>query len=208
MSTIKIKIKFTEPLLGTQPANSALHSEYIASKAPDAKKREEEIAEMGVEEVTEKTMTVFPRTADGKPFLWDYQWKGFLKEACSMLSRAGGKDENGKKKAVNESSKLTAFKKIIDGLIFVYPRRIPLEFEGTIRDNQRPLRAQTPQGERIALAHSEEVPEGAECVFEIECLNDDHIKAVKEWLTYGAKHGTGQWRNAGYGRFEWEEINE
>lgn len=38
-----------------------------------------------------------------------------------MLGRIGGKTETGKKKAVNESGKLTAYKKVIDGLIFVSP---------------------------------------------------------------------------------------
>ena len=60
-----------------------------------------------------------------------------------MLGRIGGKDEKGKKKAVNESGKLTAYKKIIDGLIFVGPRQIPLILSGEMTECQRPLRAQT-----------------------------------------------------------------
>ena len=43
-------------------------------------------------------MTVFPRTEDGRPFLYDYQIKGFFKDACGCLSRVAGKDpETGKK---------------------------------------------------------------------------------------------------------------
>ena len=195
---MKVRITFTEPLLGTQPANKELHTDYIASKAPDAMTRTEEIEAMGAEEVESKAMTIFPRTEDDIPFLWDYQWKGFFKESCSMLHKI----------KYGESGKMTAFKKLIDGTIFVYPRKIPVIFDGNIRDNQRPLRASTPQGERIAIAHSEEIPAGATCELEIECLCKDHEKAVREWLDYGAKHGTGQWRNASYGRFEWEEITE
>ena len=80
-----------------------------------------------------------------------------------MLSRLAGKDPvTGKKvKGVNESSKMTAFKKVIDGNIFVFPRRIPLIFDGEMTICQRSLRAQTPQGERVALSASEEVPAGA-----------------------------------------------
>ena len=71
---------------------------------------------------------------------------------------------------------------------------------------QRPLRASTAQGERIALASSETVPAGAECEFTIVCLVDNDIDLVKEWLEYGQFHGMLQWRNSGKGRFVWEEI--
>jgi len=206
MKTLKVRLTFKEDVLGMSPNTEEIHREFIASKAPDAATIEDEVAAIGVDEVTEKGMTVFPRV-DGKPFLYDYQIKGFFKDACSMLARVTGKDENGKKKAAaNESSKLTAHKKIIDGLIFVYPRRIPFVFEGEIGNLQRPLRAQTAQGERIALANSETVPAGAYIEMEIRCLSDEHEKAVREWLDYGIMRGIGQWRNAGFGRFVWEEI--
>ena len=42
-----------------------------------------------------------------------------------MLGRIGGKDEKGKKRAVNESGKLSAYKKIIDGLILSGHARSP-----------------------------------------------------------------------------------
>ena len=35
--TLKVKLTFTEELLGTASANPDLHAEFIASKAPDAK---------------------------------------------------------------------------------------------------------------------------------------------------------------------------
>ena len=71
-----------------------------------------------------------------------------------------------------------------------------------ITECQRPLRAQTPQGERVALAISDEIPEGAEMQFVIEVFNDSYEKFVKEWLGYGIYNGLGQWRNSGMGRFE------
>ena len=58
-----------------------------------------------------------------------------------------------------ESCKLKAYKKIIDGCIFTYPRRMPIHFDGEITNLQRPLRAQTMQGERICLANSEVIPQ-------------------------------------------------
>lgn len=99
-----------------------------------------------------------------------------------MLARLTGKDpETGKKKkAVNESGKLMAYKKVIDGLIFVQPRKIVLDIPGEITICERPLRAQTAQGERVALSRSEEAPAGTTCEFTVVCLDDNHEKAVRE----------------------------
>lgn len=71
---------------------------------------------------------------------------------------------------------------------------------------QRPLRAQTPQGERVSLSCSETLPAGSTCEFTVVCMVDDDIEIIKEWLDYGAYHGAGQWRNSGKGKFTWEEI--
>ena len=118
-----------------------------------------------------------------------------------------GKDSNGKKAEVNESSKIKAYKKIIDGLIFVNPRRIPFIFDGQVGSCQRPLRAQTAQGERIAIANSETVPAGAHIDAEIVLLNSEYEAAVIEWLDYGALRGIGCWRNASKGRFEYQILD-
>lgn len=209
MTNLKFRLTFTEGLLGTAPNNEDVYRDFIASKAPDAASVEDEIAAIGVTEYAEKGMTVFPRNKDGQPIIYDYQIKGFFKDSCGMLSRLTGKDENGKKKkAVNESGKLTAYKKIIDGLIFVAPREIPIIFDGDIGICQRPLRAQTAQGERVALSMSEEIPAGATVEFTVTCLDDSHAAAVREWMEYGILRGLGQWRNSGKGRFIAEEITE
>ena len=100
----------------------------------------------------------------------------------------------------------SAYKKEIDKLIFPEPRCIPFLDYDAVGVCQRPLRAQTPQGERVSLAMSEEIPAGASIEFEIVCLHEDHEKAVREWLDYGKYSGIGQWRNSGRGRFTWEEI--
>ena len=203
MEILNVKVKFIEGVLGTASNNKELYSEFIASKAPDALSAEEEIAAVGVNEVVEKGTTVFPRMEDGTPFFFDYQLKGFMKDTCGALRKLTGKDEQtGKKKAaVNASSKITSYKTVIDSLIFTQPRKIPIKYEGEIGICQRPLRAQTAQGERIALASSEEIPVGAEIEFQILCMSADHIKAVLEWLNYGFFRGIGQWRNSGKGRF-------
>lgn len=208
MKNLKVKITFTEPVLGMTPASEDLYREFIATHSPDASTIEEEIAAIGVDGVVEKGITVFPRLEDGTPFPYDYQIKGFFKDACGALSRVSSKGENGKKKAVNESGKIKAYKKEIDGLIFPEPRKIPFENYGEIGYCSRPLRGNTPQGERTAIACSEEIPAGAALTFTVRMLSDAHEAAVREWLDYGALRGIGQWRNSGKGRFTWEEITE
>lgn len=210
MEIINARVTFIEGILGTASNDKEIYSSFIGSKAPDALSAEEEIAAVGVDEMIEKGTTVFPRMEDGKPFLYDYQIKGFFKDTCGMLNKLTGKDEETgkKKKAVNESSKITAFKKVIDGLIFVQPRKIPFDFNGDITICQRPLRAQTAQGERVALASSEEIPAGAVIQFKVCCMSAEHVKAVREWLDYGCWRGIGQWRNSGKGRFLWEELDD
>lgn len=195
MKEIKVRATFTEELLGTASNNPDIHSEFIASKAPDAPSIKEEVAAVGADEVEEKGMTVFSKE-DGKPFLWDYQIKGFFKDACGMLKKVKG----------YKSAGIKAYKKEIDGLVFVFDRKIPIQNNGAIGDCQRPLRGQTAQGERIALAHSETASAGSYIEFTIMCLKDDLMDAVREWLDYGKLRGIGQWRNSGKGRFVWEEI--
>lgn len=210
MKNMKVKITFLEEVLGTSPANTEVYRDFIGSKAPDAAKLADEVAALGADTVANLGRTVFPRDENGQPFLYDYQIKGFFKDACSMLARCAGKDpETGKKIPVNESSKMTAYKKVIDGTIFVSPRKIHLQFQGgQTGELQRPLRAQTAQGERVSLACSETCPEGTVAEFTVCCLNDKDEAAVREWLDYGVLRGIGQWRNSGKGRFAWEEITE
>ena len=197
MKEIKIRVTTVEEMLGTSSANPEIHREFIASNAPDAESLEEEVAAVGVDEVFEKGMTVCPRK-DGQPIAWDYQWKGFFKDACGMLRKVTG----------SECGKIKAYKKEIDGLIFVEPRAIPIRFDGQVGICQRPLRGQTAQGERVALASSESIPAGATMEFTVRLLCDSHEKAIKEMLDYGILRGFGQWRNSGKGRFTWEEIKE
>lgn len=191
-----MKLTFIEPILGTAPANEDIYREFIGSKAPDANSVDDEVAAIGADAVVEKGMTVFPRLEDGTPFLYDYQIKGFFKDTCGGLRKVAG----------TQSSGIKAFKKEIDKLIFPEPRCIPIRFSGEISECQRPLRAQTAQGERISLAISEEIPAGATVEFTVVCLTKAHVKAVREWLDYGRFSGIGQWRNSGKGRFTWEEM--
>lgn len=214
MKMLKIKWTFTEGLLGTSTANPDIYRDYLAGKAPTPELADEEEAVLAdglsVDDKFQKAMTIFPKLPDGTPFQYDYQVKGYMKDACGMLNRLTGKDATtGKKaKAVNESGKIKAFKKEIDGNIFVFPRKIPIVFDGEMTICQRSLRAATPQGERISLSASEEAPAGSVMEFWVLCLNDSHVPAVREWMEYGILRGTGQWRNSGKGRFMYEIVEE
>lgn len=198
MKTIKVRITFTEAILGTSPANEDIYRDFIGSKSPDASTINDEVAALGVDEVIEKSMTVFPRTEDGVPFLYDYQIKGFFKDTCGGLRKVDGM----------ASSKIKAYKKEIDKLIFPEPRYILFENYDTITTCQRPLRTSGATGERTALAMSEMIPAGASITFSIVMLCDEHEKVVREWLDYGKYSGIGQWRNSGCGRFYWEELDD
>ena len=197
MKEYKFKLTFTEELLGTASNDPEIHDKFIASCAPDAPSRKQEIAALGIDEITEKSKTVFPRHEEtGTPILWDYQIKGFFKDACGMLSRVKS----------TKSSAIKAYKKVIDGLVFVAPRQIPISFSGEIGSCQRPLRAQTAQGERISLANSETIPAGSSIEFTVTLFDEAHEKALLEWLDYGQLRGLGQWRNSGKGRFLYEQV--
>lgn len=190
----KVTISLLEELLGTAPNNPDIYKEFIESKR--APSEDSETATLpAVDDELAKSTTVFHRDADGKPFMYDYQIKGFFKDACSSLKRVPS----------SRSAKLKAYKKEIDGLIFVNPRQIPLLLPagGVVGICQRPLRAQTAQGERISLARSETVPAGTTLQVELTLLNDALIDVVEEWLDYGKLRGLGQWRNSGKGRFSY-----
>lgn len=194
---ITVRLTFTESILGTAPANDAIYADFIGSKAPDAETLEEEVAALGADSVAEKGMTIFSKTEDGTPFLYDYHIKGFMKSAAAALRKLPG----------TESSKVKAFKKVIDTMIFPAPRQILFENYGTIGRIERSLRADTPQGPRVGLACSEEIQAGATVTFSIYLLDPGMEKLVKEWLDYGKWYGIGQWRNASHGRYMWDELD-
>lgn len=197
---IRVRITLIEEALGMFPADPEVYTKFIASKAPDPDLAQDELEAVGDMEQTEDAATRFPRTEDGVPFCWDYQIKGFFKDACSSLRRVPG----------TRSSKLSAFKKVIDGTVFVGPRVIPFQLpEGAGCGRcERPLRASGPSGERVALAASETVPAGTVLEFEVLIMNPKDAETVREWLDYGQLRGLFQWRNSGKGRFTWEEVED
>lgn len=194
MDTYTVTLTFTEPLLGTVPKDPEVYRTFIQGRAADLgdDAAAEELA--SVESTEEKGWTGFHQ-ANGGPILYDYAVKGFLKEACGALRRVPG----------TKSNKLTAYRKIIDGLVFVEPRQIPVNLNGGgMGTLERPLRARTAQGERVALARSDSCPPGTTMTFTISVLGVVTEAHLREWLDYGRLCGMGQWRSGGYGRFTYE----
>lgn len=199
---MKIRITLTEEVLGSSPSNEELLAAYIASKAPTDDLTAQEVDNIKAQAAEERT-TIFPKTADGTPFIYDYQIKGMFKDSCKALATAGKAGYPGGK----HCAALKAYKKAIGGLIFVSPREIPYNLHGLkMGFCERPLRAQTPMGERVSIAKSETVPAGSTIEFEVTCLDQKLEDVVRECFDYGTLRGLGQWRNSGKGRFTWEEL--
>lgn len=194
----KLKITLIEPLLGTQPSKDVA-SEYLQDKAREKGVDVADEAET-LEEVVEKGTTVFHKQ-DGKPIYYDYHIKGFLKESAQV--------QNPLKVGDVEVKQLRSK---IDNVVFIEPRRIELKMpEATeIVFLERPLRAMTAQGPRVSLARSEQLPEGTILECNIIVLNTaksrDQIteEIIRALLDYGKYKGLGQWRNASWGRFEYQ----
>lgn len=189
--TYKLKVTFLVGPLGTQPQKDVA-TEYITSKAADPTTGELPADELEtLPEALEKGTTAFHKL-NGQPIYYDYQVKGFLKDAGQVF--------NGLRNVKNLRSKL-------DHLVFVEPRQIALNMPdgAAITFCERPLRAQTAQGPRTSLARSEELPAGTwfECRL---VVYDGPISEplLRDLLSYGARKGFGQWRNGGRGRFTFE----
>jgi len=196
---INVRLTFLTEVLGTAPSDEEIYRNYVASKSENATKIEEEVASLGVDEVTDRGTTTFLKDQFGNYCLHDHMIKGFFKEVCGALRKTDG----------TLSSKATAYKTEINGNVFVYPEYIPFE-NAEIGRCERALRAATPQGEKTALASSETVREDSSITFRIEILPTNKINSdtVIEWLWYGWRKGLGQWRTGGKGRFYYEELDD
>lgn len=218
----KVRLTFTEEVLGTTSNDENVTLRYMRQRKIDAIVGQslkdgdpvtpERAAELVLEEEGDVPfadedepvkMTVFPRDADGNPFIWNYQVKGAFKDAAQALKRV-------RSSKTSASKEMRAYKKVIDTIIFVNERRIPYAMPegGKVGYCQRPLRAATPQGERVALACSETVPAGSVIEFTVTSLEPSHWPVIEEWLNYLQIRGIGQWRNSGKGTCEWEYVTD
>ena len=198
-ATYAARLTFTDDLLGSTPLDEEVYSTYIASKAP-ASMQVNGTAQTELELLEEadiKGRTGFLRDDQRRPLLMNYVFKGFLKEAWQACRQRPG--------ALSVSMK--AGKSKIDDLLFIQPRHVILRMPpgGVESINERPLRAETARGPRVALAASEQLPIGTWCDVKIIVLAPQIItrELLSEWLDYGEGLGIGQWRSGQYGTFRY-----
>ena len=89
---MKVRIILNEEMLGMSPSSPDIYRDFIASKAPEAASREEEIEAIGVDEVEKKGITIFPKDDDGNPFIPE---DGVYYEPSKECSRTSTKLSNG-----------------------------------------------------------------------------------------------------------------
>lgn len=188
----KLKVTFLEDVLGSTPLNEEVFSDYIASKHPNGNGAEELAT---LETDTMRGKTGFHRNENGTPVLYNYVVKGFLKDSWTKCREHKN----------SRAKELKAGKNKLTGHVFISERIIPIL---GVRDPyvlERPLRAETMQGPRVALAASEAIPAGAHFACTLEVLAPHIITEdlLRELLDYGKYSGFGQWRSGGFGRFEY-----
>jgi len=189
----KLSVKFTGPLLGSQPGKDTPASDFLRDKVkkdhPNVKTNDEAPS---LPEQLQKGTTGFHVDRSGNPILYNYHVHGMLKEAASVLN--GGD--------------VKAFRDKVGTTVFVTPRRIPIKGK-RVEALERPLRAMTMQGPRTTLARSEQIAEGASFECDIICLKTPkfHLSEpqLNELLQYGSMCGMGQWRGSRlYGQFDYK----
>lgn len=200
----KFRIKGTDTLLGSSPANKEVFTEFLVGKTKTPEEKQAALADVeNIDENLEKGTTVFYRN-NGGLILKGYQVKGFLKAAA---------------KALKDQLNLKSYLSKVDTYVFVMEKDIPIMRDGeqiTEPDGflERPQRCETAQGPRISLAKSEEVQ--APWYIDVTIRVVENTKTakseaidmdmIKDFLDYGALSGLLQWRNAGHGTFEYEEL--
>lgn len=201
---MNVKLTLTEDMLGTKPLNPTVFQTFVDQAKEEEKRLEEEkAAKAAVEgrsaEEIERCGTTIFHVVNGQRGIWDYQIKGFFKDAAAATNRMD-------KELRNNLEKLTAYKTKIDQCIFVFPRFIPIIIGNgsEVSMCERPLLADTPQGRRVSLVRSEAIPAGSYLEIEILILSKELCPYVDFWLGYGKLRGLGQWRNSGKGRFAFE----
>ena len=187
----RLDIVFTAPLLGTQPGANTPASDFIRNKVKEENPNANIADEVPtLPEELEKGTTGFPRNAEGKPILFNYQVKGCFKNAGKIL--------NGSHNFKGLESKIT-------DLLTVIPRQIVINTDKPITFLERPLRAQTMQGPRVSLVRSEMIAEGATATCEIEVQETTKVnfpdELIMDLVSQIERAGFLQWRNSGtYGQ--------
>jgi hypothetical protein len=191
----ELKITLTERMLGTIPRDR----EVLAQHVMDQKEAKgDEIPPRTPEDQEQRAWTTFYVDENELPVLFDYQLKGFLKEAANDIKDVAGPNE----------TKIASLRSHVERSVFILPRMTPLQ-DTPVGDNQmieRPLRAMTQQGPRVTVVRSDYIEAGQTYTFKLLVLKKSKIteEVLLKILSRGQLKGLGQWRNGGYGRFDAE----
>jgi hypothetical protein len=199
-TTYNLTVNYITPLLGSQPTRQ-IASVHIAHRS-GFELPEDEIETLP--DALERGTTVFHKLDNGDPIYYDYYVRGMLKGAGDAF--------NGKINGIR------ALKSKIEKYVFVVPRVIPIQKPKGMEQQgwddltdylERPIRAETAKGPRVALARSEMLPEGCwfRCGLEVfPCEITESV--LRELLDYGYYNGISQWRGGGFGRFTYVLVKE
>lgn len=202
----QVTVTLTTDMLGTIPKNKELYTDFIAGKARESLAKmeakgipmadgqpatsaavAEAIAEEteSIKDMEDKGWTGFFEDSEG-PYIMNYFVKGFLCESARTLK---------------EIDSVKQMHDKVKRYCFITPRRIRLPpIAGNL---ERPIRAQTPQGPRVALVRSDFIAESGEFTFKMRLLDAGKLtaKIMQDVLEYGEYMGFGQWRSGGWGQF-------
>ncbi len=214
LEKFKISIKFISPILGSAPPQETL-SFYLAKQDEERKKQERRLKTEQEHQLSEATYTPEEKLPDDLPseekitrfrkdehgvYLTNFQVKGFFKSAGEALTL---------------QLKVKAIKSKIDRYVFIMPHKLYLHRDGKIIQthdqlNLRPLTAMTMQGKRTSITVSEQIDSADIPELEVTMIKNSEITKDKllSMLAYGTLSGISQWRNAGYGQFEYKLIGQ
>lgn len=201
----KFRLTGTDSLLGSSPSSKEIFSTFLVDKTKTTAERNAAREDVdNIIENDEKGTTIFYRDKNGGLILKGYHIKGFLKEAA---------------KALKDQVNLKSYLSKVDTYVFVMEKNIPIMRDGEqiMKPDgylERPLRCETAQGPRVALSKSEEILDPWYVDVTIRVVENAgtaksapiDMDMIEGFLDYGAMKGLLQWRNAGHGSFEWEEL--
>lgn len=201
----KFRLTGTDSLLGSSPSSKEIFSTFLVDKTKTTAERNAAREDVdNIIENDEKGTTIFYRDKNGGLILKGYHIKGFLKEAA---------------KALKDQVNLKSYLSKVDTYVFVMEKNIPIMRDGEqiMKPDgylERPLRCETAQGPRVALSKSEEILDPWYVDVTIRVVENTgtaksapiDMDMIEGFLDYGAMKGLLQWRNAGHGSFEWEEL--
>lgn len=158
-----------------------------------------------VDELDEKGVTVFFRDTAGMPCIGDHMIKGYMKSAGESIASVTDR-KNGVLFGTKTFTCSTINQHVtIKDQFITFSKDLKRESSGKPAYLSRSLRGMTAQGPRVSIAKSEVVESGACLEFTLRVLKGSPIDldSIKKIFDYGQISGLGQWRNSGYGQFNY-----